>query len=137
MNVPKPHVQRHASWRECEDDIPIVVRIHKDGTTGINVTQERPEELAPLIDRIMGTRNTQRAVYVLPDPDLYFEYFANIYNKVSKSTNNIHVILVTDQVRRQLENDALNGGGICDFEWPENGYDAENWYAPPTAPARN
>jgi biopolymer transport protein ExbD len=136
MKVPKPRIQRHASWRECEDDMPIVVRIHKDGTTGINLTQERPDELAPTIARIMDYRETERAVYVMPDSDVSFGYFAGIYDKVVTSTTNLHVFLVTDHMRKLLSYNTPGTGiwGICDLEWPENGYKAENWYAQPTAP---
>ncbi len=131
VHVPKPRVERHSSWRECEDDMPIFVRIAKDGSTRINQTQERSDEVPPLISKIMEYRETERAVYIMAESDVPFGILANLYSKIATSTTNLHVFLVTDRMRSQLELDYLSGGGICDFEWPENGYKSESRYVPP------
>lgn len=136
FRIPMPRIQRHANWRECEDDMPIIVLVHKDGNIFIRQTQESPRDLAPTIASIMANRESERVVYVMPDPDVPFSLLANTYEKISNSTTNIRIFLVTERMRRLAESKDSDGilWGICDLEWPENGYKAETWYARPTEP---
>jgi biopolymer transport protein ExbD len=134
FHVQMPRVQKHANWLECEDDIPIVILLHKDGSIFIRQTEERPDDLAPIIAKIMDYRDSERAVYLMPDPDVSFGDLARIFSKITASTPNLHVFLVTNRVRALLGRNPPDGWGICDFEWPENGYKAESWYAAPAAP---
>lgn len=134
--VPLPRIQRHADWRECEDDMPIFVLIHKNGNIYIRQTQENPSDLAATIVRIMSNRATERAVYIVPDSDVSFSQVADIYDKIVGSTTNIHVFLVTERMRELGKASDATGilWGLCDLEWPENGYKAESWYAQPVGP---
>ena len=136
VHVPMPRIQRHADWRECEDDMPIFVIIHKNGSVFIRQTQESPDDLAPTIALIMSNRETERAVYVMPDSDVPFSLVAEIYDKIPSLTENLHVFLVTEQIKSFAESNDVSEMhvGICDFEWPENGYKAESWYTMPTTP---
>jgi len=136
MHLQMPRVQRHANWRECEDDMPIFVILHKDGKVFIRQIQVNPSDLAITIANIMSARESERAVYVMPDPDVPFSQLADNVDKIPSLTTDIHVFLVTERIKRLLEfNDIYDmHWGICDFEWPENGYKAESWYAKPTTP---
>jgi biopolymer transport protein ExbD len=140
MRLQMPRVQRHADWRECEDDMPIFVIIHKNGDVFIRQTQENPSDLVLTIANIMANRESERAVYVIPDSDVPFSLVAGIYDKIASSATTLdapfHVFLVTERIKRYAESYDVHEmlWGICDFEWPENGYKAESWYATPTAP---
>jgi biopolymer transport protein ExbD len=137
MHLQMPRIQRHADWRECEDDMPIIVFLHKNGSVFIRQTQENPSALTPTIALIMSNRETERAVYVMPDSDVSYSDVAQIFNRIATSTNNLHVFLVTEKMRQLGKKPRDTNGiywGICDLEWPENGYKAENWYAKPTTP---
>jgi biopolymer transport protein ExbD len=106
IHLQMPRVQRHADWHECEDDMPIVVVIHRDGSIFIRQTEERPNEVAAIIARIMDYRGTERAVYVMPDPDVTYGDLAQLFNKIAKSTPNLHVFLVTSRVGALLGRNA-------------------------------
>ncbi len=136
MHLQMLRIQRHANWRECEDDMPIFVIIHKNGSVFIRQTQESPSDLAPTIALIMSNRESERAVYVMPDSDVPFSLVAGIYDRIASSTTNLHVFLMTERIKGLAESNDVHEmhWGICDFEWPENGYKAESWYAKPTTP---
>jgi biopolymer transport protein ExbD len=119
--IPTPRVQRHALLKDCEDDIPLVVKVKKDGSTWINMVQLDENKIAPEIALIMQNRAEERVVYLLPDPEIPYEKFISIYDEVQNSAKILSVIVVTDQVYKQM-NSTDRADAICDFEWPENGY---------------
>jgi biopolymer transport protein ExbD len=119
IHIPVTRV-RTIPFSDCFDDRDIFVQIHKDRSTWINQTRENPGKLGPVLSEIFQNRNEQRVVYVLPDPDVSFGEFADVYNKVALSTRDLHVGLITSQLKAQLDQCPL--GSTCGFEWPDHGY---------------
>jgi biopolymer transport protein ExbD len=119
IHIPMTRV-RAVPFSDCFDDRDVFVRIDKDGSTWINQTRENPGKLGPVLAEIFQNRNEQRVVYVLPDPDVSFGEFADIYDKVASSTQDLHVGLITSQLTAQLEQCPL--GSTCGFEWPDQRY---------------
>jgi biopolymer transport protein ExbD len=119
IHIPITRVQT-ISEDKCFDDRDVFVRILKNGSIWINETRLNPNELGPEIAEIMRNRNEQRVVYILPGPDISYGDFANVYNKVASSTKELHVGLITRQLKSQLEKCPLES--ICGLDWPDHGY---------------
>ncbi|MGB9408892.1 MAG: hypothetical protein WCA89_15250 [Terracidiphilus sp.] len=119
IHLPMTKVQPITS-NSCFDERDIVIIINKDGSTKINETPVQPEKLDSIISKIFQYRHEGRVVYVIPDPDVSFREFADIYNKIASSTDNLHIGLMTRQLKTQLEQ--CPEGSICGFEWPDHGY---------------
>ncbi|MGA2890871.1 MAG: hypothetical protein ABSE51_22850 [Terracidiphilus sp.] len=118
MHVPTTRV-RTIPLNDCFDGRDIFVKIHNDGNTTINETRKRPDELGQMIAEIMQNRD-QRVVYMLPDPDISFGEFADIYSRVASSTPDVHVGLITRQINKELRQ--CPEGSVCGLDWPDHGY---------------
>ncbi|MGA3009499.1 MAG: hypothetical protein ABSD72_04495 [Terracidiphilus sp.] len=112
---------RTVPFKECDflSDRSIVVRLHKDGSIWINETQESPERLGPVLAEIYDNRE-EKVIYILPDPDVSFRDFADRYSKVASSTKNLHIMLSTLQLDKELQQ--CPPGSYCELDWHGNAY---------------
>ena len=131
MHLLLPQV-RMIPFENCEDARALIVFIQKDGIIRINEMQVRPEKLGSIIAEIVQYRHYGQVVYMLPDPDVSFGEFADIYNKIASSTNHLYIGLITRQLKTQLEQ--CPKGSICGFDWPDHGSAQSCLYYNPIRP---
>ena len=67
----------------------------------------------------------EKVIYMLPDPDVSFQEFADIYNKAASSTSDLHIVLSTHRLDKEL--DQCPQGSSCGLEWPDNTYEPCVW----------
>jgi len=125
MHVPITKVRVH-SYKDCDflSDREIVIRLRKDGSTWINETRESPDKLRSVLAEIYDNRE-EKVIYMLPDPDVSFQEFADIYNKAASSTSDLHIVLSTHRLDKEL--DQCPQGSSCGLEWPDNTYEPCVW----------
>jgi hypothetical protein len=69
--------------------------------------------LVPAIAELMENR-AERVVYVVVDSELSYGQFASFLGKVKGATTNLHVVVVSGQVLKALQ----QGHDLCDFVYP-------------------
>ena len=120
IQIPLLKVRAHP-YKDCDflSDRNIVVQLHNDGSTWINETRVSAGELRPRLAEIYENR-MEKVIIILPEPEVSFGDFANMYNKVASSTSDLHIILRT----RQLDKELLQcpEGSSCGLEWPDHKY---------------
>jgi biopolymer transport protein ExbD len=110
-------------------DRDIVLRIKDDGNIWINETQEKREKIRSIMSRIYESR-AERIAYLLVDPRVSYEEFAEVYSLAASSTPDLHIGLLTRQIRDQVEHCPPGRG--CTIEWahePGNIY-CKNLFSP-------
>jgi len=95
-------------------DRDLILRIKDDGTVWINETQEKRENIRPILSKIYGYR-AERIAYLLIDPNVSYEEFADVYNLAASSTPNLHIGLLTRGIRNHVEHCPPGFG--CTIEW--------------------
>jgi biopolymer transport protein ExbD len=125
MNLPLPRV-RIDPISNCNflSDRNIVVHLRKDGSIWINETQESPDELGHILTKIYENRD-EKVIYMLSDPDISYGEFANIYNKVASSTNDLYIVLSTRQLNKEFQK--CPSGVYCGLDWPDHTYQPCVW----------
>jgi biopolymer transport protein ExbD len=112
---------RTVAFKECDflSDRSVVVRLHKDGSTWINETQESHEKLGIVLAEIYDNRE-EKIIYMLPDPDVSFGDFAEIYSKVGSSTKDLRIMLSTRQLDKEIQQ--CPPGRYCELDWQGSTY---------------
>jgi len=127
MHLLLPQV-RMVPHKDCDflSDRSIVVRLHKDGNIWINETQVIHERLGPILTEIYANR-VEKFIYVVSDSDVSFGEFANSYNMVASSTDDLHIVLLT----RQFDKEVLQctQRSECGLFWPGHGFSGECVYS--------
>ena len=120
MHLPLPKVRVHPD-KDCDflSDRNIVLQLHKDGSIFINETRVSQEELRSILVEIYETRE-ERVIYILPDSDISFGEFSDIYDKVASSINGLHIALSTRLLDRELKQ--CPEGSSCGLDWPDHMY---------------
>lgn len=67
----------------------------------------------------MENRTEQKVVYVLPDRELWYGRFTDLYNEISNSTSDLYVGVITPQLDRELRQ--CPQGAVCGLDWPNHG----------------
>ena len=118
LHVPTLKVRVHP-YKDCDflSDRSIVVQIHQDGSLWINETKESREKLGPTLAMIFESRE-ERVVYLLPSPQVSFKEFADIYNTIASSTSNLHIVLSTRQLDKELQQ--CPPESACALDWPDH-----------------
>jgi biopolymer transport protein ExbD len=98
MVLPMPRVGA-LPFSECDyvSDRDIVVLIKRDGSTQINETPVPMGELKARLTQIYENR-LERIIYINSDPEVPYGAFANAYDLVASSTENLHIGLLTPQL---------------------------------------
>lgn len=65
----------------------------------------------------MENRTEQKVVYVLPDRELWYGRFTDLYIEISNSTSHLHVGVITPQLDRELRQSPQ--GAFCGLDWPK------------------
>ncbi len=125
IQIPLLKVRTHP-YKDCDflSDRNIVVQLHNDGSTWINETRVSAGELRPRLAEIYENR-MKKVIFVRPDPEVSFGNFADIYNEVASSTNDLHIILSTRQLDEELHK--CPEGSSCGLEWPDRTYEPCVW----------
>ena len=131
LRVPMVKLKKHSQGYMCEDDWPHVVRLAADGRMWFVRTEVAPDKLGPLIAKVNEGRH-EHVLYLLVDPSVSYEQFADFLDKVQSSTSGLHVLLLSGQLRNYTgpvvvhipPPDQTVFFPSCDFEWSENGFDA-------------
>jgi biopolymer transport protein ExbD len=102
-------------FSECDyvSDRDIVVSIKRDGRIWINETYVDQGKLKAILTRIYESR-AERIIYIIPDPDVSYGEFADTYDKVASSIENLHIGLLTPQLRDESE----KSQGTWGLFWP-------------------
>ncbi len=118
IHVPTIKVRVHP-YKDCDflSDRSIVVQIHQDGSVWINETKESREQLGPVLAEIFGPRE-ERVVYLLSSPDASFGEFADTYNTIASSTRDLHIVLSTRQLDKELQQ--CPPESACALDWPDH-----------------
>jgi biopolymer transport protein ExbD len=106
---------RTVPFSECDfvSDRSIVVQLRKDGSTWINETPESSEKLGPTLTEIYENRQ-EKVVFVFSDPDVSFGEFASFYNTVDSSTSDLHIVLITRVLDKELRQ--CPPGSYCELD---------------------
>jgi biopolymer transport protein ExbD len=93
----------------------IVISIKSDGSILINETHIPLGELKGRLTDIYTNRSVKLA-FIMPDPDVTFGKFANAYDMVASSTQDLHIGLLSPQlVNAPAQCDSALD---CDLFWP-------------------
>jgi hypothetical protein len=94
------------------------LRLTKDGKTWINREEVPVERIRAEVAAIMENR-AERVVYIEVDSELSIDQFAQFVDRVADSTSDLHLVLVSGEVRRALEQ---HKNDLCDFRYPPKYY---------------
>jgi biopolymer transport protein ExbD len=131
INVPMTRVREIPS-ENCFSglsDRDIVLHLKDDGSTWINETRLRREEIRERMSRIYENR-AERIAFMLVDPNVSYGEFADVYDQAASSTPGLHIGLLTRQLREHV--DHCPPGRGCTIEWahePGNIF-CKNMYPP-------
>src|SRR5271169_6761579 len=78
------------------------IRLTRDGRTWINEDEIPRDQLVPKIAELMESR-VERAVYVVVDSEMSYGQFAEFLGQVAGAATDLHVVVVSGEVRRALE----------------------------------
>jgi len=90
------------------------VRLTKDGRTWINSEEIPAGQVQAAVAAQMANR-AERVVYVVADSELSYGQFASFLDRVSGATSDLHVVLVSGEIRRAFEKNY----DVCDFRYPD------------------
>jgi biopolymer transport protein ExbD len=111
LRLRAPHPKE---WRDCGDGRPIVISLLQSGTLKINQDSTSWKDLAPRIAKIMEFR-AERTVFVVTDSEVSNQQFAMLIDRLAGSTSDLHIALLTRDIRRTLDSDYA---AFCQLEWP-------------------
>jgi len=97
------------------DGRPEFLRLTKDGRTWVNEAEIPGGQLASTVASLMENR-AERVVYVMVDSELSYGQFAGFLGKIAAATSDLHVVVVSGEVRRAFE----KRPDLCDFVYPVN-----------------
>ena len=97
--------------------MPIVLWLTADGKMWINVTEVSPDKLRARIAEIKEY-SMDRRVYVVADPGVSYGKFADFLDRIVDATQNLQVVLLSGQLRREVEQ-GPTFEGLCVLESPE------------------
>jgi biopolymer transport protein ExbD len=118
--LPEPGV-RAFRLEECYDDRSVIVFVEKSGTTRINETQEPVEKLEGTLSLIFQNRQVEtEVVFVYPDPEVSYEEFLNVYQKVARGAKGVKVGLLTRGTRDALDACSKQHDPPCGLEWADS-----------------
>jgi biopolymer transport protein ExbD len=127
MHLPLPQVLM-VPHKDCDflSDRSIVVRFHRNGNIWINETQVSHERLGPILTEIYEN-SAEKFIYIVSDSDVSYGEFANFYNTVALSTDDLHIVLRT----RQFDKEVLQctQGSECGLFWPSHGFSGQCLYS--------
>lgn len=124
-------LKQHSIGYVCEDDIPIVLRLTRDGRMWFNQTEVSPNEIGERVAEVVRSRQ-EFAVYVMADSQVSYSQFINFLDRLYGAIPALRVILVTDTLRERLMGPPVVTVRTtpqeyppgCDVEWKENGFRA-------------
>ena len=93
----------------------ILLRLTKDGRAWINGTELSPSQIAPIVAEVTENRS-KRDVYVLADSEVSYGQFAEFLGKIVGSTSDLHVGLISGDMRKLFEEYPVP----CGFVFPAN-----------------
>jgi biopolymer transport protein ExbD len=96
----------------------IVLWLTRDGRIWINDTEVAPATLRKKLGEIFENRTVQRA-YVVTDSEASYYEFANYMSSISGATPRLDVVLLSGQLRREVEHEPTFEG-VCDISSPES-----------------
>jgi biopolymer transport protein ExbD len=88
------------------------LRLTKDGRTWINDDEIPAGRIATNVAALIENR-AERVVYVVVDSDLTFGQFAHFVDRIAGSTSDLHIVVVSGEVRRAFERDR----DLCDLHY--------------------
>ncbi|MGA2651163.1 MAG: hypothetical protein ABSF28_11600 [Terracidiphilus sp.] len=91
------------------------LRLTKDGKTWINESEIPADHVAPAVATLMESR-AERVVYVVVDSELPYGRFAEFLDKVAGATSDLHVVVISGEVRRTFE----KSHDMCDLTYSAN-----------------
>lgn len=98
-------------------DRTIFVRLVKDGSYWINDTPVSADELRPRLAEIYKNV-AEKSVYMVSDPTVSYEEFANFYSRAASSDTDLRIVLLTRQIQERSDQCPL--GSCCELEWPDH-----------------
>lgn len=114
MQIPMLRARNPQSekWVDCGETRIIVVTLNSAGELKINQDSIGWNELSSRIGSIMRFR-AQHSIYVLADPEVSYQQFVTLADRIAGSASNIQIGLLTTKLLRM---DRLDGP--CSLEWP-------------------
>ena len=101
-------------WLDCGETRIIVVTLNSTGELKINQDAIGWNELSPRIGSIMRFR-AEHAIYVLADPEVSYQQFVTLTDRIAGSASNMQIGLLTNQL---LSIERYHLEGPCSMEWP-------------------
>ena len=68
----------------------------------MNTTELRPKDIRAKIAEVMEYRSV-KTVYVIAEPEVSYEQFADFMSRITGSTSDLHIVLLTSGLRRKIE----------------------------------
>ena len=122
------HQPQPGLWRDCGDSRVIFVSLLGTGELQINQDTITWDQLAPRIGHIMKFR-AQPSIYVLADPEVSYQQFATLIDRITGSTSNIQIGLVSAGLLSSLKSQYR---GPCSLDWPAYTFRPSTSAAPTT-----
>jgi len=91
------------------------LRLTKDGRTWINSEEIQAGEVRKDVANLMADR-AERVVYVVVDSELTYGQFAQFVDRIAGSTDDLHIVVVSGEVRRAFERDH----DLCNFHYGQS-----------------
>ena len=85
----------------------------KDGRTWANSEEIPAGQVQATVAALMANR-VEKVVYVVVDSELSYGQFASFFDQVSGATPDLHVVLVSGEIRKAFEKNF----DLCDFKYP-------------------
>jgi len=108
-------------FEECYDDRSVIVVVEKSGRARINETSEPLEKLEGTLSLIFQNRQVEtEVVFVYPDPEVSYERFLNVYQKVVRGAKGVKVGLLTRGTRDALDVCSKQHNAPCGLDWADH-----------------
>ena len=111
FRIPMLRIHRTAQDEFSCDDRSVFLRITRDGKTWINATEIPADQVRSTVATLMENR-AERVVYVVVDSELSYGEFARFLDSVEGATEDLHVVVVSGEIRRQFEEKSNIGQSI-------------------------
>ncbi len=103
VGIRVPLVQLHKTLPQPQCNfLEISLWLTNDGRTWMNWTELRPEDIRGRIAEVMDYRSV-RTVYVIAEPHVSYQQFADFMGRIVDATPNLHVVLLTSELRREMQ----------------------------------
>jgi hypothetical protein len=97
------------------------VVVEKIGNARINETPEPLEKLEGTLSLIFQNRQVEtEVVFVSPDPEVSYEGFLNVYQKVVRGAKGVKVGLLTRGTRDALDVCSKQHNAPCGLDWADH-----------------